>query len=236
MIAILPAAGNGTRLRPHTEIIPKVLLKVKGKPLIDYSLNLLKKIRVKEIFIIIHYKSKLVKKHVGKNFQGMKISYIDQRELKGLAHAIGTAEPYVNGKFIVMLGDEVYKNTNHKKIIPFFNENSADAVCGLIEIKDKELIKKNYSVELNGNGTIKRIIEKPKKITNNFLGVGTWLFKPDVFKFIKETKPSPLRNEIELADVIQKMIDSGKKVVPFVLGGSYVNVNKIEDVQTAELL
>ena len=97
------------------------------------------------------------------------------------------------------------------------------------------LVKKNYSIKLSGRA-ISKLVEKPKIVTNNLLGCGTWIFRPNVFDFIKKTPLNPRTKRKELPDLIQAMIDAGKFFLPFDLNGLYVNVNNQEDLIVAKKL
>ncbi len=230
-VGVIPAAGRGVRAYPKTRFIPKCMLDVAGKPLIQWNIELMRdKMGVKRIYIITGHLGHAIREHFGngKKF-GVDIFYLEQPERKGIGHAISLAEPYIREPFVVILGDEVYTDSNHNEIRKI--SGGFDAVCFLKETEDTERIKKNYSVKLK-NGMIVGLEEKPKNLPNNFLGCGTYIFKPKVFDFIRKTGPSALRGEIEITNVIDNMTKSCT-VLPFFMKGGYFNINTIEDLHTA---
>jgi glucose-1-phosphate thymidylyltransferase len=235
MKLVIPCAGKGTRLRPLTYDTPKSLIKINGKCILENLLNRFKNFNFEEIIVIVNYMKEKIISTFGNKFLNIPIRYVEQKELKGLAHAINLTEPYITDDFMVVLGDEIYVDTNHEEIIDFFNTQNSDAICGLIHEENPEIIKKNYTVELK-NHNILNIVEKPKKVSEKIMGVGTWIFKKSIFKFIKLTPPSKLRNEIEIADVLQKMINCGKNIQAFVLKGKYVNLNYHSDLNIIKKL
>jgi glucose-1-phosphate thymidylyltransferase len=231
--AIIPAAGKGTRLRPLTETLPKALIPVNGQPLVTYIMDKALSLGVKELIVIVNFMKETIMETLGTQFKGVPIKYVEQKELKGLAHAISMAESYIDDFFIVLLGDEIYKNTSHSDLLPFLKKYKPDVICGIMEESNEATIKKNYTVKLDGNKIVE-IIEKPKTVFNHYIGVGTWLFNSKVFNYIRKTPPSSLRNEIELADVIQNMINDGLSARACLLRGEYVNVNSYDDLRLIE--
>lgn len=232
---VILAAGEGHRLLPYTTVLPKVLLGINGKALISYVIETAKVFEPKKVFVVVGFKQQLVKEYLNANFKDLDITYVEQKKRDGLVSAIGLLEPHLNEDFIMMLGDEIYVNTRHNELLPFYFENDPDVVCGIMRTDDPALIKKNYSVEIE-NGRIIRLIEKPDTITNNIIGSGTCIFKPSVFDYIAKTPINPERNQKELTDFIQEMIKDNKKVLPFDLGGVYVNVNYADDIKRAEII
>ena len=231
--AIIPCAGKGTRLKPLTETLPKALIPVKGQPLVNYIMEKAISLGVKELIIIVNFMKDKIMETLGTQFKGIPIKYVEQKELHGLAHAISMAESFIDDYFIVLLGDEIYKNTSHEDLLPFLKKHNPDVICGIMEESNEATIKKNYTVKLEGT-TITEIIEKPKVVFNHYIGVGTWLFNTKVFNYIRKTPPSSLRNEIELADVIQNMINDGLSARACLLRGEYVNVNSFDDLRLIE--
>jgi len=232
---VIFAAGKGKRFWPITKKIPKVILKIKEKPLIGYVLDTAKKMGAKEVFIVIEYKKEMIKKKIGNKYHGLPIKYIIQKGSEGLVHNIAKVGEVINSDFVLLLGDEIYLNTKHKKIIPFYLKEKPDGVCGISKGASPELIKKGYSVEVRGK-FISKVAEKPEKTVNDLRGWGTYVFDRSVFDFIKKTPINSKTGKKELADLIQTMINAGKKFLPFNLEGFLVNVNTKEDLTEARKL
>jgi hypothetical protein len=113
--------------------------------------------------------------------------------------------------------------------------NEFTVICGIQNTKNPQFIKKNYSAVID-NGKISSLIEKPKVITNNLLGCGTYVFTPEIFNAIEHTPPSPVSGCVELTEVIDSLAKKGGAVYPLYLKGQYVNVNSIDDYNYANYM
>ena len=155
--------------------------------------------------------------------------FVEQKKLNGIADAVLQVKTYVPDRFIVALGDCLYKGK--------FQAHNQQLQCiGVYKTNNVTEIKLNYSIELNNDNNVCKVLEKPTHIVNNLCGMGIYLFHRRVFKYIKKTKPSTLRNEIEITDVIQNMINAGELITPAFFNGHYVNITYPEDIQKAERL
>jgi len=230
---VIFAAGKGTRLIPEARKKPKTLLKIGKKLLIEYVLDTAKIMGAEEIFIVVGYKGNMIKRKVGKNYQGIPIEYIFLKEIKGTADNFPVIRPSIRSSFALLLGDEVYLNANHKEIVPFYSKEKPDGICGITAGASPKLIKKGYSVKLSGK-FISEVVEKPEKIINGLRGWGTYIFNKSVFNFVEKTPINPKTGKRELTDLIQVMIKAGKKFLPFNLKGLLVNVNTKEDLIEAK--
>ncbi|MBI2068506.1 MAG: nucleotidyltransferase family protein [Candidatus Yanofskybacteria bacterium] len=119
MKAIILAAGKGTRFGDITKKTPKALIKVSGKPIIEYTLDSLPS-RIKEVFLVIGHLGAQIKKHVGKEYKGIKITYIELKNLTGTATAVYKARKYLGKeKFLVLYGDDIYSKKELGKLVRF---------------------------------------------------------------------------------------------------------------------
>jgi UDP-N-acetylglucosamine diphosphorylase / glucose-1-phosphate thymidylyltransferase / UDP-N-acetylgalactosamine diphosphorylase / glucosamine-1-phosphate N-acetyltransferase / galactosamine-1-phosphate N-acetyltransferase len=235
---LIPAAGKGLRLYPYTHRTAKTLLNIDGVPILQRNIELMRdSLGIHEIYIIIGYKKSDIRTRFGNGEKlGVKIEYIEVQEVeKGLADGILSAENYFQeSAFCVILGDELYYNSNHKDLLKMLDTDFS-AVCAIKEVNHSYIIRKNYSVEIEA-GLITSLVEKPEEVKNNFLGCGTYLFKPDIFKYIRSTPASTRSKRIELIDVINLMAKKEGKVRPFMLSGNYINVNNIDDYNAANCM
>ncbi len=232
-IGLIPAAGEGVRAYPKTTRLPKVLLEVAGKSLLARNLEILRdQIGVREVVVIVGHLGDQVRAAFGDGEDlGLRIRYATCPDSSvGLARGLLAAEPLLTRPFVTILGDELYLESNHRRLRlpeePFF------AVCGVRRTDDRRLIQKNYAVEIHG-GRIADLEEKPPSPTSDWLGCGTYVFTPELFDRIRRTAPSPRSGRVELTDAIAGAVREGKRVLPFVLEGEYVNVNSIEDYNHA---
>ena len=229
---IIFAAGKSRRFQSRIKKIPKVLFIINGKPLIQYVLDTAGLMGAKNIFIVVDYKKEIIMRILGKKYKGIKIKYIINENSKGLVDNLSKLAFFVNSDFVLLLGDEIYINSKHGEMISFYKKNHCDGICGVREDTPR-MIKKNYSVKII-NKKISEVMEKPDMVKNVLQGCGTYIFKSDVFNFIKKVPINKKTGKKELVDLIQIMINNGKKILPFNLGGLYVNVNKKEDLTAAK--
>ena len=237
IVGIMPAAGKGMRAYPSTKYIPKVMFEVNGKPIIQRNIELMRdKLGTNRIYVILGYSGDMIKSYLkdGSEF-GVHITYLTNDKIEeGLTQSIFVAKEYVTSPFVVLLGDEVYVNTNHEQILSMLNQDF-NVICAVKETANPETIRKNYSVELH-NGQITSLVEKPREVKNNYLGCGTYVFKPSFFGYIEKTPRSSRSKVVELADVINTIARESGGVLPFFLRGDYVNVNTTEDLNMANYI
>jgi dTDP-glucose pyrophosphorylase len=237
ILGLIPAAGKGIRLRPNTDKIQKSLLTIDGASILERNICLMRdQLGIRSIYVLVGYKKHQVMGYLKDGEKlGVKITYIEIDNVeKGLAYGILQFEKHADDVFCVILGDEVYYNSNHNELLKVLN-NDFDAVCAIKTVKQPYIIKKNYSVEIQ-DGLIISLAEKPEIVRNNYLGCGTYIFQPSIFNYIKMTPPSSRTGRVELTEVVNLMAKSAGKVYPFMLKGDYANVNSIDDYNTANYI
>jgi len=154
-----------------------------------------------------------------------------------MVDAIKCSWPQIgNSDFILSLADEILLEANHEEMIKKYIYENLFCVCGVAEADKAELVKKTYSICVKQDTTIEKLVEKPDKPFNNFVGTGNCVFSNRFFKYIEKTAISPRCNEITFPDVIQTAIDFGEKAKYFVLCNNYVNVNTNIDFNRAQEL
>lgn len=222
---VLICGGKGKRLLPLTENMPKSLVPINEKPILWHIVEYLKQYTNDFMFIFEKGNEGLAEYIKELNVNSLCII---EGEPKGIANAILFAKNFVSDvdNFIVGLGDCIYKGD-------FNFTNNLEQGFGIIKTDNIDHIKRSYSVEIE-NGIVKRVVEKPKNITNNLCGMGFYLFNKKFFDYVKITKPSELTKKVEITDVIQKMIDSGEVVKPIFFNGKYLNITYPEDIKKAE--
>ncbi len=233
--AVIPCAGKGRRLLPFTKGNSKTLIKIGKETIIEYLLDLCQKAEISDVFIITGKNDNQIQDYLKKQNYPFRIHFLAQEESNGIGNAILLAEPYIQTPFLVLLGDELYIKSNHEDMVEKFNE-SIDCLIGIKETQDENEIKKNYTFIFDGNKRITNLIEKPgnSQIHHNYFGTGSMIFNTKIFPAISQTKPSSLRNEVELIDSINTLIHLGGKIDYFLLKGDYININDAKDVQLAQ--
>jgi glucose-1-phosphate thymidylyltransferase len=233
MKGLLLAGGHGTRLRPLTFTGNKHMLPIANKQMILYGLEHLVNAGVKEVAVILGPIKEDVKELLedGSRF-GTRITYIDQPEPRGLAHAILISEHFLGSEpFTMYLGDNMLKQ-GVQPLIDLFEKNQSDCVVGLAETKDPG----RYGIAiLDEAGRIKSLVEKPRRPVSNWALIGVYVFNNKIFEAIKKIKPS-WRGELEITDAIQTLIDSGAKVDYQLVEGWWKDTGRPEDLLEANHL
>ena len=209
MKGIILHGGHGTRLRPLTHTGPKQLLPIANQPMSQYCVESIKEAGITDIAIIIGgLGSNKVKEYYGngENF-GVNITYIEQDEPRGIAHAIRLCKEFVNNeKFLVFLGDNIIQ----KPITDFvenFNKSDYDATVLLCEVDNPS----RFGIADVENEKIVKITEKPKKPTSNLAVTGIYLLTPLIFEVIDNLKPS-WRNELEITDALDNLLKQNDNI------------------------
>ncbi len=233
MKGLLLAGGHGTRLRPLTFTGNKHMLPIANKPMLLYGLEHLKNAGIKEIGIILGPIKEGVVETLGDGSKyGVNITYIDQPEPKGLAHAVMVAEDYLKGEpFVMYLGDNLLKQ-GAKPLVKLFNKTESDCVVGAAKVNEPS----RYGVVVfNKDGTINKFVEKPKEPISNWALIGIYIFNDKVFNALNQIKPS-WRGELEITDTIQTLLTEGANVHVQKVQGWWKDTGKPEDLLEANQL
>jgi dTDP-glucose pyrophosphorylase len=137
----------------------------------------------------------------------VRIRYVEQSQRLGLAHAVGQLEPHIDRPFVLMLGDIFFEVTDLGRMVRDFEEFQPAAVLAAKNEADPAAVRRNFSVHLREDGTVRRVIEKPRFVETNLKGCGLYLFDLRIFDAIRRTPRTALRDEYELTDSIQILID-----------------------------
>lgn len=235
LVGVVLAAGRGLRAYPASHYIPKALMEIAGQPLIDRTLAILTdKLGARKVIIVIGHCGDQIVSHLSSGNYGVELVFVEQKELRGIGHALMMTEPHVGkGPFIVMLGDEFYLGSNHERLL----EHDLSNCAGVLMFRQEPDLKKiaaNYTGEIR-NRRVQALIEKPVNPRDGLMGVGSYLLTSTIFDYIRRTPPSDLRNEIELTDALSRMAQR-EIVMAEILSGFYVNINHIDDLQKANNL
>jgi UDP-N-acetylglucosamine diphosphorylase/glucosamine-1-phosphate N-acetyltransferase len=212
MKAVLLAAGEGVRLLPLTATRPKHLIKVGGKPILQFCLEAVKNAGITEAIIVTHYMGDAIRQYFGDGEKlGLNISYVAQKAVLGTGNAASVAEPFVDGDFVLIYGDLLFGQDAVKDVLAQFKHGKTAAVMGVVPVDKPE----SYGIiELDEGKKVKRIVEKPAagKAPSNLANAGVYVFSSEVFGKIKQTKAS-VRGEWELTDAITLLAKEGKTVL-----------------------
>lgn len=217
MRAVIPVAGVGTRLRPHTYSLPKVLLNVGGKPILSHILDSLIEQSINKATIITGYMGKLVEEYVLQKYSSIEFDFVIQEQMLGLGHAIWKGiHTYENEPLMIILGDTIF-DVNLSNVI-----NSKQNLIGVKAVEDPSrfgvVIKDKYN-------KIEKLVEKPEVLVSNLAIVGLYyindtnLFNSCLEKLIESDIKT--KGEYQLTDALQMMIDNGGKFSTFPVEGWY---------------
>lgn len=232
MKAIILAAGQGTRLRPVTLTMPKPLVPVANKRLIEFAIDTIKGAGITEIGIVVNsLESPIVKAFGHGEKLGVKLEYIIQEEQLGLAHAAGICRDFVgNEPFAMFLGDNIFQD-KMTDFIRDFPDSDADASIVLAEVPDPS----RFGIAVVKDGVIQEVMEKPDPAPSNLAIVGVYLFRASVFEAIDTLEPSA-RGEYEITDAIQKLVSDKKAVEPYTIKGWFIDAGKPDPIILANQL
>ncbi len=215
MRAIIPVAGVGSRLRPHTYTLPKVLLNVAGKPIIGHILDKIIADGFDEATIVIGYMGDKIRDYVCANYR-IRVDFVEQEEREGLAHSIYIAhETFSSDPLLIILGDTIFD----VDLTPVLTGQYS--AIGVKHVEDP----RRFGVAEVDNGFIKRVVEKPEHPPSNFALVGLYYIKdPQLLtECLKEIIKKDIRTkgEYQLTDGLQLMIERGEKICTFTVEGWY---------------
>lgn len=229
---LILSGGKGTRLRPLTYTRAKQLMPVANKPILFYGIEALTTAGIHDIGIIVGETKDEVVEAVGDGSRwNAKITYIDQPEPLGLAHAVFTAKKFLaESPFVMYLGDNLLKN-GISSLIDDFRKSKPNSQILLAAVPNPE----QFGVaELKENRVV-RLEEKPKKPQSNWALVGVYMFDHHIFETEAVLKPS-WRGELEITDAIQYLVDKGYRVESHIVDGWWKDTGKLDDMLEANRL
>jgi glucose-1-phosphate thymidylyltransferase len=230
--SIILCAGKGTRLRPLTHTSAKHLIPIANKPVLFYAIEAIRNCGIKDMGIIIGETGDDIRSELKEgNKWGVNISYIEQKEALGLAHAVSVTRDFLGeDKFLMYLGDNLLKNGVENYAEKFIQGNY-NAFVLLTEVDNP----RQFGVAELEEGRVVRVVEKPKEPVSNLALIGVYFFDKNVHQAIKSIRPSA-RGELEITDAIQWMIDNGYKVGAEVIEGWWKDTGKPDDILEANRL
>ncbi len=230
MKALVLSGGKGTRLRPLTFTCAKQLIPVANKPILGYVLEQVQGTNIKKAGIITAPETgQYVKDYVADGSAwNLNVTYIPQEPL-GLAHAVRTAERFLGkDSFVMCLGDNV-TGQGLNSFVKKFTKEKLDALIILKEVENPQ----SFGVaQLDAEGNIIKLVEKPKTPVSNLAIIGTYIFSSKIHQAIKRIKPS-WRGELEITDAIQEMINMNFKVKAELLDSWWLDTGKKDDILSA---
>lgn len=207
MKVIIPAAGYGTRMRPHTHTRPKPLVPVAGKPSLAFVLDALAPLPIEELIFIVGKMGEQMEEYVKKNYRQYPSRFIEQKVMRGQADAIALAEEYVKGDLLTLFVDTLFETD-----FSVLTNLKDDGAMFVAEVPDPS----RFGIAVNGpDGYVTKLVEKPQEPESNLAVVGLYYFKDSqwLFRAIHTLIASghSLKGEYYLTDTVQVMLNEGAK-------------------------
>ena len=215
MQVIIPLAGKGTRLRPHTHLVPKPMLKVAGRPVMDYVMDRLEGLPVSELIFITGHLKEQVEAYATSRYT-IPSRYVEQKVQDGTAGAVDLARPFVKEDVLIVFVDTVFEAD-----LTLIQRTTAD---GIIWAKEVEDYQRFGVVVTDKQGYMTKIVEKPKEPISRLANIGLYYIRDTaaLFAGIDAVKAAPKnKGEYYLTDAFQHMIEHGRKIQTAEVGGWY---------------
>ncbi len=213
------AAGKGTRLMPLTETIPKPLVTVNNKTLLDHIVEALPS-AVKELIIVVGYKGEAIKDYCGDHFHGRPVTYIEQTEINGPAKALWLAKDLVKGRFLFMFADDIHGRDDLARAVSYSRSILATT---------SDTPERFGVVVRNPDGTIAEMIEKPSSPSSNLVATGPMVLDQNIFNFPPE---SPINGEYFMPEIIMRYKE--QYPIAVVEENLWLAIGYPEDIERAE--
>ncbi len=221
--AVFLVGGRGTRLRPLTDKIPKALLEIQDKTIIEHLFDLVKKYGIREAILCVGYLKDKIKEYFGEGSKfGISITYVEEEEPLGTAGPLKLAKNYLKESFIVSNGDEL-KNINIPRMFRLHKRKNALATIALTTVDDPS----HYGVAKLDGSRIIEFVEKPTHAPSNLINAGFYIIEPEVIDMI----PNGL-SMLE-KDVFPKLAQLGR-LRGFPFAGQWFDIGNIERYKTVQ--
>jgi dTDP-glucose pyrophosphorylase len=224
--AVVLAAGRGTRMRELTVDLPKPMIEVRGKPVLQHIVEGLREAGIRELLIIVGYRADAVQNFFGDGSRyKIEMQYATQVVQDGTGRVIDLARNFASDSpFVLSYADILVDPGNYKRIVDLANDIEA-----IVTVKRGEDVSKGGAVFLNDRMELIDLREKSRagEATSPWYNAGLYNFRPSIFDFTAKLKPSP-RGEYELTDAIRSLAQSGKKVQAIELTGEWADVRDPE--------
>lgn len=237
-VGVIPAAGSGKRLGYLSGLLPKTLFPLYDRPIIHYVVDQMQRMGIEDIYIIVNvYKEKIIEyfKLIQMDLRA-NIYFVEQKVLNGTGESILLVEKYVkNRPFVVMYGDDCTISNTLSEMPEQFLKSDAVVMEGVVKEEDLAVLRQTCSVKLAKNGKMIEILEKPESPPYLFRGCGVYIFKPEIFSYIRQTPIHPIRKEREITYTINHLAKSNK-AYGFLLNGHNININDYDELLKASQL
>jgi len=238
MVGVILAAGKGARMYPFSERSPKPILPILNRPLLGHQIEVMRDSGISDIHIVVGHLGYQVASAFGDGTNyGVRIRFVEQESTLGLAHAVGALESRVQVPFLLMLGDIYF----HLKapLRPLCDQVlSGEVNANLVSMyePDPAMVRRNFVIQADEAGRVRRVIEKPRYVDSQLKGCGLYVFDPHIFDAIRRTPRTAMRDEYEITDSIQILINDGYVVHHHPIVERDLNLTKPDDLLAINLI
>lgn len=238
VVGVILAAGKGARMFPFSERSPKPMLPILNRPLLVHQIEVMRDCGITEIHIVVGHLAYLVAGAIGDGSRyGVKIHFVAQEGSLGLAHAVGALEQYIQVPFLLMLGDiHFHLKEPLQPLIDEVLEGHVNANLVSMYEPDPEMMRRNFVILADDAGRVHRVIEKPRYVDSQLKGCGLYVFDQHIFDAIRRTPRTAMRDEYEITDSIQILINDGRVVHHRPIVERDLNLTRPEDLLMINLL
>ncbi len=220
MQAIILAAGEGKRLRPLTDTVPKPMVMVEGRPILEYTLSILPK-QIEEVIIVIGYRGEQIKSYFGDSFGRLKLTYVEQKNPKGTGDALRAASPYITSDtFLILQADDLYH--------PDDLENCIQSTSTIL-VKEAEHPERFGVCFVGENNRLEHIIEKPETPPTNLVNIGVYFLNNKILEMPEIFLPNGESNLVAQIGALAK-----QEPIQVIKARFWHPIGYPEDVQSAE--
>jgi UDP-N-acetylglucosamine diphosphorylase / glucose-1-phosphate thymidylyltransferase / UDP-N-acetylgalactosamine diphosphorylase / glucosamine-1-phosphate N-acetyltransferase / galactosamine-1-phosphate N-acetyltransferase len=233
MKAVILAAGKGTRMKDITRDIPKPMVLIKGKPMLEHIITYMRDAGITDFGLVVGYKQSVVQDYFGDgSSRGLRLTYIEQSVQNGTGSALHLAKDYIGGEsFVFTFGDVITSSENYLGMLSYFKRTTCSGLLALNKVDDP---CRGAAVYIDDEYNIIKMVEKPPAgtSTTNLNNAGIMILGHDVFKYTARLGLSP-RGEYELTDVFGMIQNDGSVLKGYILSGYWKDVGTASDLEAA---
>jgi dTDP-glucose pyrophosphorylase len=238
IVGVILAAGKGARMFPFSDQQPKPILPILNRPLIARQIDVMRELGIVDVFVVVGHLGYQIAGVLGTGAEfGVRLHMVGQESTLGLAHAVGSLEPMVDGPFLLMLGDiHFHLKAPLGPLVAEVCEGRSNASLVSMYEPDPAMVRRNFVIEADEAGRVSRVIEKPRYVDSQLKGCGLYVFDQHIFDAIRRTPRTAMRDEYEITTSIQILIDDGWVVKHHPIVERDLNLTKPEDLLVINLL
>ena len=228
--AVILAAGRGTRLGELTNELPKPMLPLQGKPILEHLLDRVRQAGVERAFLVTGYRAEVIEEHFAS--YPMELAFARQTVIDGTARAALLAREFTgSAPFLLIFGDILAETHDYQGLLARLDAES-DAVLGCKWVEDPF---QGAAVYADAEGVVSRILEKPPRgtSTTHWNSAGLYVFRPTIYDELARVPKSP-RGEYELTSGVEQLLARGKRILLYGVAGAWRDIGRPEDLAAAQ--